>query len=54
MDALIAEHEKLAKSGNLGKSVDDVQQIIDLLSNARSVIASSKLEPLSLSSSDWC
>ena len=44
MEALIAEHEKLAKSGNLSKSVQDVQNIIDLLSNARDVIASSNFK----------
>lgn len=42
MEALIAEHEKLVKGPTLGKAVDDVQKIIDLLTNAKDVIAQSK------------
>lgn len=48
MDSLISEHEKLASAGNLGKSVEDVQKIIDLLTNARDVISSSMI-PLRIS-----
>ena len=46
MDSLLEEHKKLSSTGNLGKSVEDVQNIIDLLSNAREVISSSKLLPI--------
>lgn len=41
MEALILEQEKLAKGGNLGKSLEDVQKTIDLLVNAREAIAAS-------------
>ncbi|KAL8685666.1 MAG: hypothetical protein Q9218_007621 [Villophora microphyllina] len=41
MEALIAEHEKLSKSGTLSKSLDDIQKTIDLLINARETIAAS-------------
>ena len=39
MEALLEEHEKLARKGNLSKSVDDVQKTIDLLVQARESIA---------------
>ena len=39
MEALIAEHELLAKSGTLRKSVGDVQKTIDILVKARERIA---------------
>ncbi|KAL8645526.1 MAG: hypothetical protein Q9226_007259 [Calogaya cf. arnoldii] len=39
MEALIAEHERLSKSGTLRKSLDDVQKTIDLLVKVRERIA---------------
>ncbi|KAL8883610.1 MAG: hypothetical protein Q9215_008134 [Flavoplaca cf. flavocitrina] len=39
MEALIAEHEQLAKAGTLRKSVGDVQKTIDILVKARERIA---------------
>lgn len=42
MEALLAEHQKLANKGNLSKSVDDVQKTIDLLVNARKTVVASK------------
>lgn len=39
MEALLEEHEKLARKGNLSKSVDDVQKTINLLVQARESIA---------------
>ena len=39
MEALLEEHEKLARKSNLSKSVDDVQKTIDLLAQARESIA---------------
>jgi hypothetical protein len=42
MEALLAEHEKLAKKGNLSKSIDDVQKTIDLLISARDAVAASR------------
>ena len=41
MEALLEEHEKLVKKGNLSKSVEDVQKTIDLLVQARESIAAS-------------
>ena len=41
MEALILEQEKLAKDGNLGKSLEDVQKTIDLLVNAREAVSTS-------------
>ena len=41
MEALIEEHEKLSRKGNLSKSLDDVQKTIDLLVKARDSIAAS-------------
>ena len=46
MEALISEQEKLTKGGNLGKSLEDVQNSIDLLVNAREAIAASMLSNL--------
>ena len=42
MEALLEEHEKLSRKGNLSKSIDDIQKTIDLLMKAREAIASSK------------
>ncbi|KAL8997155.1 MAG: hypothetical protein Q9188_006397 [Gyalolechia gomerana] len=39
MDSLLAEHERLSKSGTFSKSLDDIQKTIDLLVNARETIA---------------
>ncbi|KAL8785015.1 MAG: hypothetical protein Q9213_003608 [Squamulea squamosa] len=39
METLLAEHERLSKSGTLRKSLDDVQKTIDLLVKARERIA---------------
>lgn len=40
------EHSRLATTGNLSKSVDDVQKNIDLLVKARESIAASTLYQL--------
>lgn len=45
MEALLEEHEKLVKKGNLSKSVEDVQKTIDLLVQAREAIAASTPYP---------
>ena len=45
MEALLEEHEKLVKKGNLSKSVEDVQKTIDLLVQARESIAASMPYP---------
>lgn len=45
MDALLAEHERLSKSGTFTKTLDDIQKTIDLLVKARETIAASE-EPL--------
>jgi len=42
MDALLAEHAGLESKGNLKKSIDDVQKIIDLLETARETVAASR------------
>ncbi|KAL8703995.1 MAG: hypothetical protein Q9201_002827 [Fulgogasparrea decipioides] len=39
MEALIAEHERLSKSGTLSKSLDDIQKTIDILVKAREAVA---------------
>ncbi|KAL8958601.1 MAG: hypothetical protein Q9193_004375 [Seirophora villosa] len=39
MDALLAEHERLSKSGTFTKTLDDIQKTIDLLVKARETIA---------------
>ena len=44
MEALLEEHEKLSRKGNLSKSVEDVQKTIDLLVRARDSIAASMLD----------
>lgn len=41
MEALLEEHEKLSRKGNLSKSVEDVQKTIDLLTKARDSIVAS-------------
>lgn len=43
MEALFQEQEKLAKTGNLEKCLQDVQKTIDLLVNAREAISRSML-----------
>lgn len=40
METLLAEQANLEKRGNLGKTINDVQNIVDLLVNARNSIAS--------------
>jgi hypothetical protein len=42
MDLLLEEHERLVTKANLGRSVEDVQKTIDLLSKARESITTSK------------
>ncbi|CAF9911075.1 MAG: L-arabinitol 4-dehydrogenase [Alectoria fallacina] len=42
MEALLEEHEKLCRKGNLSKSVEDVQKTIDLLVRARESIAANQ------------
>ena len=44
MEALLEEHEKLSRKGNLSKSVEDVQKTIDILVRARDSIAASMLD----------
>ncbi|KAI4088274.1 MAG: hypothetical protein LQ344_006188 [Seirophora lacunosa] len=39
MDALLAEHERLSKSGTFTKTLEDIQKTIDLLVKARETIA---------------
>ncbi|KAL9009848.1 MAG: hypothetical protein Q9173_005151 [Seirophora scorigena] len=39
MEALLAEHERLSKSGTFTKTLDDIQKTIDLLVKARETIA---------------
>ncbi|KAL8768173.1 MAG: hypothetical protein Q9194_005785 [Teloschistes cf. exilis] len=39
MEALIAEHQKLSKSGTLSETLDDIQRIIDILVRARETAA---------------
>ncbi|KAL9027371.1 MAG: hypothetical protein Q9196_004087 [Gyalolechia fulgens] len=39
MESLLAEHERLSKSGTFSKSLDDIQKTIDLLVNVRDTIA---------------
>ncbi|KAL8834346.1 MAG: hypothetical protein Q9170_003801 [Blastenia crenularia] len=39
MEGLLAEHERLSKSGTFSKSLDDIQKTIDLLVKARESIA---------------
>ena len=48
MDALYETHEKIAKNGNLSKSLQDVQKTLDMLVKARDSIAASKYGALSL------
>lgn len=44
MEALLEEHEKLSRKGNLSKSVEDVQKTIEILTKARdSIVASTFL-----------
>ena len=50
MEALLEEHEKLSRKGNLSKSVEDVQKTIDLLTKARDSIVASTFIFLSLGS----
>ena len=41
MEALLAEHERLASKSNLSKSLEDVEKTIELLVNARDTLAAS-------------
>lgn len=45
MEGLLAEHERLTKSGTFAKSLDDIQKTIDLLVKAREAIEASKELP---------
>lgn len=47
MEGLLAEHERLSKSGTFTKSIDDIQKTIDLLVKARETIAASEMHFLS-------
>ncbi|KAI4146445.1 MAG: hypothetical protein LQ341_002077 [Variospora aurantia] len=47
MEGLLAEHERLSKSGTFTKSLDDIQKTIDLLVKARETIAASEMPFLS-------
>jgi len=38
MEQILKEHERLEKKGNLKKSIEDVQKVIDQLQAARSVM----------------
>ena len=51
MEALIKEQQKVASSANLSKSVEDIQNTIDLLVKARESIAASKSCVMMLSTS---
>ncbi len=42
MEALLAEHETLARKGNLNKTIADVQKVIDLLVQAREAVQNGK------------
>lgn len=42
MESIFEEHRKLSASGNLSKSLEDVQKTIDLLTRARDTIAASR------------
>jgi len=42
MEALREEIEQLEKTDNLGQSVEEIQKLIDLLSNARKKIEEGK------------
>ena len=53
MEALLEEHEKLSRKGNLSKSLEDVQKTIDLLVKARDSIAASIFPSLARVSLDW-
>ena len=48
MEALLEEHEKLLRKGNLAKSLEDVQKTIDLLVKARDSIAASTFPSLAM------
>lgn len=50
MEALLSEHARLESRGNLKKSIDDVQRIIDLLETARASIVDGKDPVLKLPS----
>lgn len=56
MEALLEEHEKLTRKGNLSKSVQDVQKTIDILVRARESIASSttRFPPCTMRIIDGC
>ena len=43
MEGLLAEHERLVKSGTFTKSIDEIQKTIDLLVKARETIVASKV-----------
>jgi len=43
MEALLAEQANLESKGSLKKTVDDVQKMIDLLTNARESIAAGEM-----------
>lgn len=38
MEQILKEHEKLEKKGNLKKSIEDVQKIVDQLQTARKTV----------------
>ena len=42
METLFEEHRKLSTTGNLSKSLEDVQKTIDLLTKARDTIVASR------------
>lgn len=39
MEALLAEHERLCKSGTFSKTLDDIQKTVDILVTARETVA---------------
>lgn len=41
MEGILAAHKQLEKKGNLGKAVDDVQKLIDLLQQTRDAVSDS-------------
>lgn len=49
MKALQTEHERLEKKGNLKKTINDVQKLIDSLVQARNAVAAGISRILSIS-----
>ena len=50
MDTLQDDHEIFCENGNLAKSLEDLQRIINLLAQARAAVASGRLNYILLHS----